>query len=124
MNRFWNHFFTRLAQGRPMGIGAYMFVMHRLTGVALTVYLYVHLITLGSILQGPDRFDQAMALMSRPGVRLMELVLIWVVLFHTLNGVRLLVLAIAPKVDQKWLACAVVAASVLIALASLPFFLS
>ncbi len=107
-----------------MGIGATLFVMHRLTGAALTVYLYLHLITLGSILQGPDRFNRAMEWMSQPTVRLMELLLVWVVLFHTLNGLRLIVLAIAPKVDQKWLAYSVVAASVVIALASLPLFLS
>jgi succinate dehydrogenase / fumarate reductase cytochrome b subunit len=105
-----------------MGIGANLFVLHRLTGLALTVYLYLHLITLGSILQGPDRFNQAMEWMSRPTVRLMELVLVWVVLFHTFNGVRLIVLALAPKVDQKWLAYSVVAASVLVTLASVPFF--
>jgi succinate dehydrogenase / fumarate reductase cytochrome b subunit len=106
-----------------MGIGATLFVMHRLTGVALTVYLYLHLITLGSILQGQDRFNQAMEWMSRPTVRLMELVLVWMVLFHTMNGLRLIVLAIAPKIDQKWLAYSVVAVSVLITLASVPFFL-
>ena len=123
MNRFWKRYVTRLAQGHPMGVGTNLFVLHRLTGLALTVYLYLHLITLGSILQGPDRFNQAMEWMSRPSVRFMELVLVWVVLFHTLNGVRLIVLAIAPKIDQKWLAYTVVAASFLITLASVPFFL-
>jgi succinate dehydrogenase / fumarate reductase cytochrome b subunit len=105
-----------------MGVGAYMYVAHRLTGLILTVYLYVHLVTLGSVLQGEDGFDRAMALMNRPMVRLLELLLVWVVLFHALNGVRLCLLAVTSAVDQKWLAYAVVAVSFLVTLFSLPLF--
>ena len=107
-----------------MGLGAYMFVTHRLTAVGLTIYLYVHLITLGSVLKGPQSFDRAMALMNRPSVRLLELLLVGAVLFHTLNGLRLCILAVAPRVNQRWLAYTVLAISLLVLAASLPLFLS
>lgn len=106
-----------------MGVGAYMFVLHRVTALALTIYLYVHLVTLGSVLQGPDSFDRAMALMNRPVIRLLELLLVWVVLLHTLNGLRLCVLAVVPGVSQRALSYAVLVVSVLIVLGSLPLFL-
>jgi succinate dehydrogenase / fumarate reductase cytochrome b subunit len=107
-----------------MGVGAYVYVAHRLTGLILTVYLYVHLVTLGSVLQGPGGFDRAMALMNRPAVRLLELALVWVVVFHALNGARLCLLAVTPVANQKWLAYAVVAAAFLVALVSWPLFSS
>jgi len=98
-----------------------MYVAHRLCGVALTVYLYVHLITLGSVLQGPDGFDRAMSLMDTATVKLLELFLIWVAAFHALNGLRLSVVAVAPSASQKRLAYMVVAVSLLVVLASWPF---
>jgi succinate dehydrogenase / fumarate reductase cytochrome b subunit len=122
--RFWRRFLARLLSNRPMGVGAYMYVAHRLTGLILTIYLYIHLVTLGTVLQGPEDFDRAMALMNRPLIRLLELALVWIVVFHALNGARLCLLAVAPVVNQKWLAYAVVAAAFLVAILSWPLFSS
>jgi len=98
-------------------------VAHRITGLVLLGYLFLHLYTLGSILQGPAPFDTAMALMAQPAVRLLELGLVWVVLFHAFNGIRLIVLHLIPAASQRALACAVGAATVVVGLASLPLFL-
>ena len=106
-----------------MGVGAYMFVTHRITALALTVYLYVHLVTLGTVLQGQDSFDRAMALMNTPTIRILELFLVWLVLFHGLNGLRLLALAFAPGLNHRGLSYAVAIGSAVIVLASLPLFL-
>jgi len=113
----------RLARGQRMGPGAYMYVVHRLTALVLTLYLFVHLYVLGSVLSGPNGFDQIMAMMATPLFRLGELGLVWVVLFHTLNGLRLAVVNLAPEVNQRVLAYGVVALSFGVALASLPLFL-
>lgn len=114
---------TRLARGRPAGIGAYMFVAHRIAAVALTIYLCVHLVTLGRVLDGPGGFDRAMAMMNTPLVRLLELGLVGLVVFHTLNGLRLTLLAVTPAFGQRWLSYAVIVLSLCILIASLPFFL-
>jgi succinate dehydrogenase / fumarate reductase cytochrome b subunit len=106
-----------------MGFGAYMFVAHRLTALLLTTYLYVHLVTLGSVLNGPDGFDRAMAMMDTPTFRLLELALVLLVLFHTFNGLRLSLLVLFPGVNQRWLSYAVVAASLAVVLFSVPLFL-
>lgn len=107
-----------------MGAGAYMFALHRVTGMILTIYLFVHLLTLGTVLQGPNGFDNMMALINNPIMRAFELVLVWIVLFHTLNGVRLIVLHLVPGASQRQLALAVTAASLLAVVASLPWFFS
>ena len=113
----------RLARGRRMGPGAYMYVAHRFTGIVLTIYLFVHLYVLGSVLSGPNSFDRIMAMLATPLFRLAELGLVWVVLFHTLNGLRLAIVNLAPSVNQRALAYAVVATSFGVAIASLPLFL-
>ena len=113
----------RLARGQRMGPGAYMYVVHRFTAIVLTCYLYIHLFVLGSVLSGPDGFDRMMAMMASPVVRVGELGLVWVVLFHALNGLRLLVVNLAPGVNQRNLAYGVVAGSLGVAIASLPLFL-
>jgi succinate dehydrogenase / fumarate reductase cytochrome b subunit len=120
---FGSRFVQRLARGRPMGVGAYMFVAHRLTALAITIYLYVHLITLGSVLNGRESFDRTMALMNGTTIRLLELGLVALVLFHTLNGVRLSLLAFFPGISQRWLSYGVVTVSVVVVILSLPLFL-
>lgn len=113
----------RLARGQRMGPGAYMFVAHRFTAIVLTFYLYLHLFVLGSVLSGPDGFNRAMQMTANPLVRLAELGLVWVVLFHALNGLRLAVVNFAPGINQRSLAYAVTIVSFAIALVSLPLFL-
>lgn len=113
----------RLARGQRMGPGAYMYVVHRLTAIVLTVYLYLHLVVLGSVLSGPDGFNRVMLMTANPLVRLAELGLVWTALFHTLNGLRLMVVNLAPGANQRMLAYAVVLTSLGIAAASLPLFL-
>jgi succinate dehydrogenase / fumarate reductase cytochrome b subunit len=120
---FIRRFVLRLARGRPMGLGASMFVLHRLTGVGLTVYVFIHLVTLGSALGGPAEFDRVMAVLDGPSVRFLELLLVGAVLFHTFNGLRLVVVALTPRADQKWLAYAVVGLSLIGVLASAPLLL-
>lgn len=106
-----------------MGLGATMFVLHRLTGVALTVYVFVHLVTLGSVLRGRTDFDRVMAILDGPSVRILEVLLVAAVLFHTMNGLRLVALALTPRADQKWLAYAVIAVSLMGLLLSAPLLL-
>ncbi len=117
--RFW----ARLQKGAPPGVGALSWIAHRITGLVLLGYLFLHIYTLGAILQGPAPFETAMALMARPAVRLLELALVWVVLFHALNGVRLILLHLVPAANHRTLAFAVGATTVVLGVASLPLFL-
>jgi succinate dehydrogenase cytochrome b556 subunit len=113
----------RLARGQPMGPGAYMYVVHRITALVITFYLYLHLYTLGSVLTSPERFDATMELMTQPVARILELGLIWVVLFHALNGLRLTAVNFIPRLNQRYLAYGVIFISLGLALVSLPLFL-
>jgi succinate dehydrogenase / fumarate reductase cytochrome b subunit len=70
-------------------VGMWAFVLHRLSGLLLALYLVVHLVVISTAtIRG--RFDSVMDLFHKPWVIVMELALIAVVIYHLLNGIRLL----------------------------------
>lgn len=115
-------FIARTARGERLGLEGYLWAAHRLSGVVLILYLFVHLVTLSAVLRGPAAFDAAMTAMERPVVRLFELVLVVVASFHALNGLRLFGLHAAPGRCQRALAYGVIAATVVLAALLVPVF--
>ncbi|UCD81930.1 MAG: hypothetical protein JSW26_11030 [Desulfobacterales bacterium] len=62
---------------------------HRITGLLLLLYLWFHLITL-SALSTPGEYDAKMALFSSPLIVFFEWLLAIPVIFHAVNGGRLM----------------------------------
>jgi succinate dehydrogenase / fumarate reductase, cytochrome b subunit len=67
--------------------GMWAFVFHRISGLALSVYLLLH-INVVSSLYNPAKFDQTMAFLGSPLFRILEIGLLAAVIYHALNGVR------------------------------------
>ncbi len=93
-----------------------------MTGIVLFVFLLFHLYTLSAILAGEAAYDQTMRSLNHPIIKAGELLLLWVILFHALNGLRLILLAFFPLLQHKALAYAVSLASIIITILSLPVF--
>lgn len=70
--------------------GFISFVLRRVTGVALVLYLFLHMWVIGSINQGPEVFDARLNLVQTPFFKLAEIALLAGVVYHALDGVRLL----------------------------------
>ena len=68
--------------------GSFAWIIHRLTGIALTLYIFLHLYVLSS-LRDPVGYETLMKVMKNPLVRLMEAGLLALVISHALNGFRL-----------------------------------
>lgn len=68
--------------------GSLAWIIHRVTGVALTLYIFLHLYVLSS-LKDPAKFESIMGLVKNPFLRLSEIGLLALVVSHALNGVRL-----------------------------------
>jgi len=64
-------------------------LIQRITGVALLLYLLLHVHTIGELSQGPEAFNQALAQFANPFFRLTEIALLGAVILHALNGIRL-----------------------------------
>jgi len=72
-------------------------LLHRLTGVGIFVFLLVHIVDIALIGLGRDLFDAMMKLYHHPVFRTGEILLFGAVLFHGLNGLRVIILDFAPS---------------------------
>lgn len=68
--------------------GTWAFILNRITAIGLTIYLYLHLIMLGKLAQGPEAFDSFVALVKSPLYIFGELLVVAAGLIHGLNGIR------------------------------------
>jgi succinate dehydrogenase / fumarate reductase cytochrome b subunit len=73
---------------RRHNLGSWAFALNRLTGLALTVYLFLHLVVLSTLLQGEAGWNDFLALARSPWFLLLDVILIFGILFHGLNGIR------------------------------------
>ncbi len=94
----------------------YAFVLHRLSGIILAIFLPVHFYVLSLALLNPDSLNSLLHWAEQPSVKLAEFGLVFLLTTHLFGGLRLLALEFLPWQErQKFL----FAASV-----SLAFFIS
>lgn len=83
-------------------VGMWAFVLHRVSGLVIALYLVVHIAVISTAaVSGNLAFNNLMDTMHLPWVVALELGLIGVVLYHLLNGVRLLLFDIGIGVRQQ-----------------------
>jgi succinate dehydrogenase / fumarate reductase cytochrome b subunit len=78
------------------GEGHWSYILHRLTGVGVLLFLLIHILDTALIGWGPDVFNKVMALYRHPLFRVSEIGLFAAVLFHALNGLRIVVIDFWP----------------------------
>jgi succinate dehydrogenase / fumarate reductase cytochrome b subunit len=98
--------------------GFISFVLRRFTGVALVLYLFMHIWVIGSINQGPEAFNARLNMVQTPFFKLAEIALLAAVVYHGLDGIRLLMVNWFKVTEyRKSLFYAVMAVSVLLVIA-------
>jgi succinate dehydrogenase / fumarate reductase cytochrome b subunit len=70
-------------------------LLMRISGVALTLYLVLHVWVLSHLTRGPEAFAALMRGLESPLVRALELGLAAAVIFHAANGLRLILVDFA-----------------------------
>ena len=102
-------------KGHP---GYWAFLVHRVSGVLLTLFLPAHFIALGSALEGAAALDGFLAWTALPAVKFAEWGIVVLLAAHLAGGLRVLVLEFLPWRDwQKTLAALAAAASLGVGLA-------
>ncbi len=70
--------------------GTLAYVFHRLTGVILVGYLFLHIWTISSSTISPAAFDMKLGAFSRPLFLVLDAALLAAASFHALNGIRII----------------------------------
>ncbi len=101
--------------------GSFAWTIHRLTGIALTLYIFLHLYVLSS-LRDIAHYDALMATMRTPFVKLLDAGLLALVIGHGFNGFRLTLidLGVSTRFQKPlfWVAFSI--GALLFALGTLP----
>ena len=74
---------------RNRNLGSWAFILNRITGLGLTLYLFLHLIMLGQLAKGPQAYDGFITLVKNPLFLIGELLVVAAALIHGLNGIRI-----------------------------------
>jgi fumarate reductase subunit D len=74
---------------------------HRLSGLALAVFLPLHFLTLGLAIRGEAPLESFLRWSDQPLVKLAESALIFLLMLHMLGGLRLLLIENLPWRDGQ-----------------------
>lgn len=72
--------------------GQYAWVMHRATGIGVLFFLLVHIIDIALVGLGRDVYDHSVEFYGNPFLIPMEVALVGAVIYHTLNGLRIILI--------------------------------
>ena len=77
--------------------GQYSWLLHRITGVAIILFLFAHVVDTAVVGWGPEAYNRVVSVYENPVVRLLELGLVAAVLYHSFNGIKILLLDFFPR---------------------------
>ena len=98
------------------------FIVHRVSGVALALFLPLHFWALAQALQGEARLDTFLRWTEQPLVKIGEAALVVLLAAHMAGGLRLLMIEFLPWRD--WQKSLLAAATAMTAVAGLAFLLN
>ncbi|MGV0741476.1 succinate dehydrogenase, cytochrome b556 subunit [Mycolicibacterium sp. XJ870] len=96
-----------LYRGDP---GMWSWVLHRITGATIFFFLFVHVLDTALVRVSPQAYNEVIETYKTPIVGLMEVGLVAAVLFHALNGIRVILIDFwqqGPRYQRQMLAVAV-----------------
>ncbi|MDN5381720.1 succinate dehydrogenase, cytochrome b556 subunit [Streptomyces sp. LB8] len=70
--------------------GMWSWVAHRVTGVLIFFFLFVHVLDTALVRVSPEAYDTVVATYKSPIVAVLEYGLVAAILFHALNGLRVI----------------------------------
>jgi succinate dehydrogenase cytochrome b subunit len=86
---------------RHRGTGHWAFSINRITGLGLTFYLYLHLAVLSQLLRGSSAWHGFLRLATKPVFLGLDVLLIFGLLFHGLNGLRVALVGSGIAADRQ-----------------------
>ena len=79
------------------GPGQWSWVLHRLSGIGVFLFLLIHIVDISLIGWGEKVFNRLLFLYRYPAFRVGEVMLVAAVLYHAINGIRLCIIDFWPE---------------------------
>jgi succinate dehydrogenase / fumarate reductase cytochrome b subunit len=90
--------FGRLYRGRE---GQWSWIAHRVTGVAIILFLFAHIVDTALVGWGPNAYNRVVNVYKNPIVGVLELGLVAAVIYHALNGLRIMAIDFWPRLVER-----------------------
>ena len=108
---------ANVGAGLWKGIGMWAWILFRISGLVLAAYLFVHVwvISQGRA-SGAETLDSFFEFFDKPLLVLLDMILVGAVLYHALNGVRILLMDFGVGIKNHkavfWICMLIAAAAV------------
>jgi succinate dehydrogenase / fumarate reductase, cytochrome b subunit len=76
--------------------GQWSWLFHRVTGVAIILFLFAHIVDTAVVGWGPEAYNRVVSVYENPLVRVLELGLVAAVLYHAINGMKIMLIDFFP----------------------------
>ena len=80
--------------------GQWAWMLHRVTGLGVVLFLILHIVDIFLMAAGKETFEKFLDLYTAAPMRLLESGLIFSVIYHALNGARVVVIDFWPQVGR------------------------
>lgn len=81
--------------------GQWSFITHRVTGFLVFMFLLLHIVDVSLVNIDPELYDTVHALYGNVLLRLFECGLLFALLFHSMNGLRIVLVDFFPGVIRR-----------------------
>lgn len=83
------------------GTGQWSWVAHRVTGVAVVSFLFAHIVDTFAVGFGPEAYNETVSLYKQWWFTPFEVGLIAAVMYHAINGMRIILFDFWPKLALR-----------------------
>ena len=83
------------------GIGQWTWAAHRITGIGVLAFLFGHIVDTFAVGFGPELYDETILLYQQWWFKPFEVALVASVLYHALNGLRIIAFDFWPNLALK-----------------------
>ncbi len=87
-------------KGYRGGLGFYAWLLHRVTGILITIFLVFHILDTYLVIY-PEIYDFILEIYRSPIFKIGEFLLVACVLYHALNGIRIMVMEWWPALTAR-----------------------
>lgn len=98
--------------------GMWTWLLHRVTGLGILAFLIIHVADTAIVVYNPEFYDHTLDIYRSPLFRVAELAIFFAVIFHALNGLRIIIqdfwpIAMMHQRRLAWAAAGITAVAII-----------